>query len=116
MTQLPVASEHLEQVTVCDWLTLKKLLYFAIPNGGARHIATARFLKAEGVQPGIPDLFIPVLAINNKYTFVEMKKVKGGVVKLIQKIWHEHLRENGFNVILAFGAEDAINQLSKLYL
>ena len=33
-------------------------LIFAIPNGGKRHIGTARKLKAEGVRSGVPDIFL----------------------------------------------------------
>ena len=33
---------------------------FAIPNGGARNIVTGRRLKAEGVLPGVWDLFLAV--------------------------------------------------------
>ena len=31
-------------------------LLFSVPNGGKRHIATARKLKAEGVVAGVSDL------------------------------------------------------------
>ena len=37
-------------------------LAHAIPNGGARDKITAGKLKAEGVKPGVPDVFIPVAA------------------------------------------------------
>ena len=35
-------------------------LMFHVPNGGARSIATASNLKASGVKPGVPDIFLPV--------------------------------------------------------
>ena len=33
---------------------------FAIPNGGLRNKVTASRLRAEGVKPGVPDVFIPI--------------------------------------------------------
>ena len=35
-------------------------LLFAVPNGGDRRPSVAASLKAEGVKPGVPDLFLPV--------------------------------------------------------
>lgn len=55
----------------------------AIPNGGARDPVTAARLKAEGVKPGVPDLFLPVAKwLSPSYAFhglyIEMKKGKSG--------------------------------------
>ena len=48
--------EHQVQVAICNYLDLRKVCYFAIPNGGKRNIITASKLKAEGVKKGVPDL------------------------------------------------------------
>jgi hypothetical protein len=57
-------SEHLSQKAFFDWAALSKIpgidLMHAIPNGGARHIAVASKLKAEGVKAGALDVQWPV--------------------------------------------------------
>lgn len=64
-------------------------LLFAIPNGGHRNIITAKRLKAEGVLPGVADLFLAVPVSKPLLTpkgldyfpmhglFIEMKYGKG---------------------------------------
>jgi len=57
-------SEHLEQKAFFDWAALSKIpgieLMYAVPNGGHRHQAVAKKLKAEGVKPGVPDVSWPI--------------------------------------------------------
>ena len=50
--------------------------WFAVPNGGARHIRVATKLKAEGVNPGVPDLVF-VLPPHGKFAGLELKSEKG---------------------------------------
>ena len=61
MTAKRIPTEHEEQRELVRWFRqgYKGVRIFAIPNGGARSIATAGRLKVEGVSPGVPDLFIP---------------------------------------------------------
>ena len=101
-------SEHLEQARVIMWFrqTYPDTLIFAIPNGGLRSKSSALKLKVEGVVPGIPDLFIPSWRV-----WVEMKKVKGGVLSKEQQIMIKYLQSVNYYVIVGHGAEDAINQL-----
>ena len=54
-------TEHQIQCAVIDFCALKGIPIFAIPNGGFRHITTAKKLQREGVKSGVPDLFIPVI-------------------------------------------------------
>lgn len=57
-------NEHNLQVACVKWFRLQYPEYsdllFAIPNGGQRHKVVAAKLKAEGVVPGVPDLFLAV--------------------------------------------------------
>lgn len=46
---------------------------FAIPNGGARHPVVAGKLKAEGVMPGVWDLFLAVPVAEYGGCFIETK-------------------------------------------
>jgi hypothetical protein len=49
--------------------------WYAIPNGGKRDVITAARLKAEGVQPGAPDLgFVLPFGLA---AFLEIKASKG---------------------------------------
>lgn len=55
-------SEHTTQKAFFEWAQVMQgkipeldLLY-AVPNGGQRHPAVAKKLKAEGVKAGIPDV------------------------------------------------------------
>ena len=104
-------SEHLEQVTFINWFRSEypSTLIFAIPNGEYRAITTAVRLKAEGVTAGVTDLFIPSMKL-----FIEMKKVKGGTVSKAQKEIIAQLIADGYDVIIAKGYKDAINQLKLL--
>ena len=85
-------SEHEEQV---EFIRLVEFafppevaaLLFAIPNGGARHIKTARELKAEGVRKGVPDLFLAYPHNGYSGLFIEMKKRYGGRVSPEQKAY-----------------------------
>lgn len=101
-------SEHWEQCQVVSWFRRKygPVRIFAIPNGGWRSKATAMKLKAEGVSPGVPDLFVPQFNL-----WVEMKRVKGGRVSPDQHDWIKYLTEIGNTVLVCKGHEHAIEQI-----
>lgn len=105
---MSVPTEHVEQVTFIN--EFKKIYpgvrIFAIPNGGFRHKSVAEKLKAEGVSPGVPDLFVPAMK-----TFIEMKRTVGGRLSTDQKDWIEYLESVGFRVIVAKGWKHGIEQL-----
>lgn len=104
------ASESHEQQEVVKWFrqTYPDVLIHSIPNGGSRSISEACRLKCEGVVKGIPDLFIPAWRL-----WVEMKKVKGGVVSEEQKSVINYLQGVGYSVIVCAGAEEAKRQIAK---
>ena len=118
-------SEHEEQVIVCEWLDTAAVLrwpalavvdgrlpYFAVPNGGKRHIATAKKLKAEGVRAGVPDLAIMVPRGRRPGLFIEMKVKKGGVHSKAQKAWDVGLYSVGYATAVCKGADAAIETIS----
>lgn len=80
----------------------------AIPNGGWRDIRTAARLKAEGVTPGVPDLFIPEWGV-----FIEMKKRSGGRVSAAQRDWLRYLNSVGYHAFVCAGADDAMHILKE---
>lgn len=104
-------SEHLEQREFVSWFrkTYPGVRIFAIPNGGYRSLAAAARLKAEGVVAGVPDLCIPAWKV-----WVEMKRVKGGVLSEKQKDWRSYLEKCGHIVIVAHGKEAAIHEIIAL--
>lgn len=55
------------------------LLLHAIPNGDWRGYGTGKKLKAQGVIPGIPDLFLPCARSGFHGLYIELKKANGTV-------------------------------------
>lgn len=101
-----MASEHAHQVTFVNWFRNEyDTLIFAIPNGGFRDHRTAQKLKAEGVVPGVPDLFIPKWNL-----WVEMKVEKGKLSKAQKEIIPQLE-----NVIIGYGHEDARRKVKEFY-
>ena len=109
-------SEHHEQAAVIAWKERNQhsipelALLFAIANGGKRHVITAAILKAEGVEPGVPDLCLPVRRGNYSGLYVEMKHGKNSSSPH-QRAWHEALRAQGFLVVEAGECHTAINYI-----
>lgn len=104
-----IPTEHEEQREVVKWFRRKygPIRIFAIPNGGFRSRATAARLKAEGVSPGVPDLFVPFHRL-----WIEMKRVKGGKLSPEQRNWQKYLVEEcGHTWMVCHGAEDAKAQI-----
>lgn len=106
-------SEDQEQAKLCTWLTLKKIRFFAIPNGGFRNYAEASKFKRCGVQPGVPDIMVPIPSGSYHGLFLELKRVKGGHASDYQIEWLTYLRTQGFYADLAYGADEAIEIITK---
>lgn len=106
-----IPTEHEEQREMVKWFrqTFAGVRIFAIPNGGARSITTAAKLKVEGVSAGVPDLYVPAWKL-----WIEMKRVKGGVVDKSQKDWHEYLTSIGDTVIVCRGADEAKQMIKQV--
>lgn len=113
-------SEHDSQKAVCDWwrlackgFGLPEFALFAVPNGGARHVAVARKLKAEGVRAGILDLVlaVPRIDLGCGALFVEMKR-RPNKPSPEQEAVILYLRKRGYHCVIAWTAEDAITAIS----
>lgn len=89
----------------------------AVPNGGLRSPREAAIMKAEGVEPGVPDwlLFAPQRILPNAVSILgayglalEFKSPTGkGRVTDHQKRWHALLRNSGWRVEIVTSAADA---------
>ena len=115
----PRQLEHIIQcavITQCRYMErkypeLKCLL--AIPNGGARHIAVARKLKAEGVKPGASDLFLALpIPHGPAGLWIEMKAPKG-IVSTAQKDFIELMQWAGFRAIVCWSVDEAMAEIVK---
>lgn len=56
-----------------DWNKFIWDITFHVPNGGYRHPAEAMNLKRQGVKPGVPDVFCPVVRPPYHGLFIEFK-------------------------------------------
>lgn len=83
-------------------------LMFAIPNGGARHIATAVRMKREGVRAGVPDVLLCVPSGDWHGLFIEFKAGKKGRVSDEQARLHGVFGQNGYKVAVCRTLDEAI--------
>jgi len=119
MTTLPeiieeVPKEADEQERVCRVLRREGVAHFAVPNGGKRSKTEAAALVRQGVQAGVPDLVLPGPDPRWRCLAIEMKRRKGGKVSAEQEQWHGVLRSCGWHILVCYGADDAIAQLTTL--
>lgn len=120
-------TEEQEQAAVVRWAQERagqwaELAWlFHIPNGGARDAVTGAMLKRAGVQPGVPDLFLPCPRPRPgggwwPGLFVEMKRADhSNNPSAEQKRWLDYLRGVGYMAVVVYGAEQAI-QAIRTYL
>ncbi len=92
---------------------------FAIPNGGERNAIVGAKMKAEGVKPGVPDMFLahPVRVPFTKLSgnaptapglFVELKSLRPGArLSPAQREWLERLSHGGYLTASCEGWIDA---------
>jgi hypothetical protein len=115
-------SEHDEQVALMVWAETGFVqdlypgieLLFAIPNGGHRHKAVAARMQAEGVKPGVPDLFLPVPRGEYHGLFIELKHGKNTATDY-QQAWIEQLEKQGYLAVVCHEAEGAQAMIEEYY-
>lgn len=107
-------SEDGEQLAIMCWAALNlnkypdlKWLHHS-PNGGFRNQREAAKLKAMGVKRGFPDLSLLVRRGQYSGLFVELKKLKGGVVSPEQEEWRTQLNKEGFYATICHGWIEAV--------
>ena len=83
------------------------MLLHAIPNGGARHKATAGRMKAEGVLASMPDLNLPVARGPFIGLWIELK-VPGKKARTGQAAMHAQLRNAGHAVVVACSVQEVV--------
>ena len=104
-----IPTESQEQRAFVQWFSAQypSVRFFAIPNGGNRDSITGAIMKAEGVQPGVPDIYIPPWRL-----WIEFKRIKGSSTSDEQYEWARYLtQECGDSHFFAKGCDDAIAQV-----
>lgn len=81
---------------------------FAIPNGGGRSKSQAGRLKAEGVRPGVSDIFVAVPSGNMHGLWIEMKSLTGYPSRE-QREWISESIELGYAAVCCRGAGAAFD-------
>ena len=81
---MTVPARRLEQDlqrTVAQWLDIQqrlgRLLWYAVPNGGARSKTEAAIFKGLGVKAGVPD--IAIVLPGGRAAFIELKAGRAGL-------------------------------------
>lgn len=113
-------SESQLQQAVMQWwshahagLYCPEELLFAIPNGGARHIATAVRLKKEGVRAGVPDLALMAPSKGSYGLFIELKAGKAGRVSDDQKRMLQLLNAHGYRADVCRSFDEAVKTITE---
>lgn len=107
-----IPDEHSEQVALVQWLDLKRIDYFAVPNANAMSslsptmaIRLMAKLKKEGFKSGVSDI---VVLLPNKIIFLEMKRQSGGVQSDTQKQFQHQVNKYPYaEYYLAKGFQNA---------
>jgi hypothetical protein len=118
----PKPLETVEQQRVVNWLRSREpdIAFFSVPNGANKSIAARIKFKREGLDPGVPDILIVTKSPKkDKPIAIEMKRAVNHKAECTclspeQKQWHVKLINNGWIIIVAHGAEEAIADLEAL--
>lgn len=101
-----VPLEHEEQKNFVRWFRMQypKVKIFAVPNAASRSYELAAYLKSEGMDSGVQDLWIPEFK-----TCIEMKRLKGSKTSQDQIEWRDYMLSIGWNAHICNGFEAAKN-------
>lgn len=102
-------TEHDLQCAICDYLDIRRICYWAVPNGGKRSKTESARFKKEGVKSGVPDISI---VHDGMYYGLEVKKPKTltpkGRLSKNQKNMIEKIEEHGGDVKVVYSVQDTI--------
>jgi hypothetical protein len=82
-------------------------MLMAIPNGAARRGQNAHGLVAQGLRPGVPDLFLACPSREWAGLWIELKRRRGGRLAPEQREWLDRLRGQGYRAEVCKGWEEA---------
>lgn len=115
----PQASESDEQIDLARRLDAAGLVWFAVPNGGSRHVLEARNLRRQGVKEGVPDLIVLTPSAGApRGVALEMKRAPpAGTLRDVrpeQWGWLARFEQVGFVAVVGLGCADAVRRLQQL--
>lgn len=88
----------------------------AVPNGGKRDSSVAASLKAEGVKPGVADIFWPLPKSKWHGLYIEFKAPgKLENTSLYQRAFRLHCVDNGYAYFVFDDWRDAASCVRKYY-
>ena len=105
--------EHEEQRSLVQYLKLKKIFYFSIPNGSVlkgtpmQRGRQMNKLKAEGLVVGASDILV---MLPKQILFIELKRTKGSTTSSEQKSFLNKINEYPYAVgKVCKGCKEAID-------
>jgi len=109
-------SEYEEQKALVEWLELTKHTFSAIPHATWTSSWKQKNInKATGVRSGVPDMIVILKTKVPHLCFIELKRVKGGVISGTQKAWIKELNEcDGVYAKVCRGWIEATNYIELL--
>jgi len=105
-----IYEEDVIQKAICQYLEMRKVCYWAVPNGGYRSATEGAKLKATGTKSGVPDITV---VYDGMYWGLEVKRPKNakhpkGYLTQTQKDMHEKIRKAGGSVKVVYNVADVI--------
>jgi hypothetical protein len=104
------SNEAEEQKVVIRYCDIKGIPIVHIPNEGKRSARVGAEMKAMGLRPGFPDLFVPLPKKEFHGLFIEMKYGRNKLTDN-QKEWLALLVKNGYACAVCYGADEAIKNI-----
>lgn len=77
-------------------------------------MAALRYYLAEGLRPGVPDVFVAVQAGGFPGLFLEFKR-KGGKLSKDQAVWRDRLKNDGYAWLLPWTGEEALRMVAEYF-
>lgn len=111
-------SEDAEQEALFEWAELMKGRYpelcmmAHVANEGKRSQSYGAKLKRMGMKRGFPDITLPAPRGNYHGLYIELKALDG-TPSDDQLWWLDKLTEQGYKAVLAYGAGEAIEIITR---
>jgi VRR-NUC domain len=102
-------TEQQEHFVAAAWLREMNIPHHHSPNGGYRDIREAAKFRRLGTSAGFPDLWIPLARKGYHGLYIELKRVKGGVLSDQQKYWRDLSIKEGYAWFEARGAQQMMD-------
>ncbi len=113
--------EEWEQVQVFRWIRSNQIRYpklqlaYGTLNGVRLTPKLRNKMYLQGNRKGVNDIVLPARSHDNEYPglYLELKRLKGGVISKDQKRFNELLREQGYLAVFCKGHIAAIDMIKE---